>query len=83
MTNSAATESPVVFARGLQYQPVQHACSHFEARLMRPRVEQVTLAGSPCSQCAPQGRPVEESFATLAEVLAACEVKNVDEGWKS
>lgn len=66
--------------RRLQWQPVQHACAHYEARLMAHVDQNIASAGSPCSSCAPQGRPVQPSYTTVADVLTVCRLKNVQQG---
>lgn len=64
--------------RRLAWYPVQHACSHFEARLMATPA--TSGAGSPCSECAPQGRPVQTHYDTPAAVNAACARFNERDG---
>lgn len=65
----------------LAYLPVRHACGHFEARLTRWGSDQgagmdkargFLTAGSVCSTCEPQGRPVSQQFPTLESVQAHC-----------
>jgi hypothetical protein len=57
--------------------PIQHSCGHFELRLTRwhgnaqGKAQGFIPAGSPCSQCAPQGRNVVPHFDTLKEARAA------------
>lgn len=62
--------------RPLSRKPVRHACGHYEVRLMSYAVDPATgyrQAGSPCSSCAPRGRPVQPHYPTLADAQAACE----------
>lgn len=72
----------------LQYIPVRHACGHFELRYTRwngfdprttqdpPNADGFLKAGSPCTQCAPQGRPVDQNYPTLEAAQAAATDKN-------
>jgi hypothetical protein len=63
------------FIRRLTHKPVRHACGHFEARLMSYPVDPelgYAPAGSPCSTCDPQGRPVQDNYPTLDAVQVAC-----------
>lgn len=63
------------FTRRLTHKPVRHECGHFEARLMGFDIDPnlgYAVAGSPCSECAPQGRPVQPNYSTPEAVAAAC-----------
>lgn len=60
-----------------EYIPIQHSCGHFELRLTRwqpfdpnrtietPHKHGYLTAGSRCSTCAPQGRPISVQFTSL------------------
>lgn len=67
------------YFRRLSWQPVEHACGHFEARLMQDYGTR-PLAGSPCTACDAQGRPSRPSYATEADAQAACRVANARDG---
>jgi hypothetical protein len=62
--------------------PVRHSCGHFEARFTRwnddteAKARGFLIAGSVCSTCAPQGRPVSRQFPDLASVTAHCNTAN-------
>jgi hypothetical protein len=66
----------------LEYIPVRHACGDFEVRLMRwyggqaDRDQGFVDAGSPCTQCAPQGRSINPNYPTLDAVTAAAAKQN-------
>lgn len=73
----AMTTSITRVGSALQYIPIRHTCGHFELRLTRwqpfnanrnveTRHAQGFLpAGSQCSTCAPQGRPISDQFRSL------------------
>jgi hypothetical protein len=67
------------FTRRLVWQPVQHACSHYEVRLMAAQPALVQ-AGSPCSTCAPQGRPVQPHYTMLANAQNVAGAQNKEAG---
>jgi hypothetical protein len=67
------------YFRRLQWQPVEHACGHFEARLMQDYGTR-PLAGNPCSVCDAQGRTVVPSYGTQADALRACITHNAKAG---
>lgn len=72
----------------LQYIPVRHGCGHFELRLTRwngfdpsTTEDPANPAGflpaqSPCTSCAPQGRPVGEHYDTLEAAQAEASTRN-------
>ncbi len=60
--------------RRLAWQPVEHTCGHFEARLMA--VTTNNHATSPCSECAPQGRPVQAHYQTWDACRDVCRSHN-------
>lgn len=74
----------------LTHIPVRHTCGHFEVRLTRwnglalstilhadpPNADGFLKAGSPCSQCSPQGRPPQVHFDTLERAQAFALVSN-------
>lgn len=72
----------------LQYIPVRHACGHFEIRMARwnafdPRTSKdpanadgFLRSESPCTECAPQGRPVGPHHDTLEAAQADAAAKN-------
>jgi hypothetical protein len=64
------------FTNRLKYQPVRHTCGHFEARLMAPQPVEFSQAGSECSMCNAQGRPVQTNFPDLATVQTHCKYAN-------
>ncbi len=62
--------------RRLSHKPVRHTCGHFEVRLMSQPMDDVlgyAAAESPCSQCAPQGRPEQPNYPTLEAALRAAQ----------
>jgi len=69
-----------VYIRRLQYQVVKHACGHFEARLMAPTGELINIAGSPCTVCDPQGRPVRPNYPDALTADEACDTLNTAAG---
>ena len=71
----------MIFTSRLWYFPVRHTCGHYEARLMAE--DPITFfhqAGSECSECSPQGRPVQTHYETMAAVWRACDEKNAERG---
>lgn len=66
--------------RRLQWQPVRHACGHYEARLMAPTGALVNVAQSVCSTCEPQGRRVVPNFPDAVAADTACEALNARDG---
>jgi hypothetical protein len=67
----------------LSHIPVRHSCGHFEARFARWNGDAAAMstgylsAGSPCTTCAPQGRPVNTQFLTYADVQKHCANVNI------
>lgn len=71
------TASMTRVGSALEYVPIQHTCGHFELRLTRwlpfdsnrtvetPHTQGFLRAGSPCSTCTPQGRPISDQFGSL------------------
>lgn len=66
------------FFRRLEWQPVEHACGHFEARLT-VHYDEPVHAGNPCTQCAAQGRPLQPSYASRGAALDYCQERNLRE----
>ena len=66
--------------RRLQWQPVKHACGHFEARLMAPTGALVNIAQSVCSTCEAQGRRVVPNYANALAAEDACQMLNARDG---
>lgn len=59
----------------LAWQAVEHACGHFETRLMALRLD-IARAGNPCSQCNAQGRPLVTSYPDLISAQTAANDQN-------
>jgi hypothetical protein len=69
------------FIRRTTYKPVRHDCGHFECRRMGFDVDPelgYATAGSPCSECAPQGRTVQPHYSDLTAAHAECMRLNCD-----